>query len=222
MLFDFWVLATHNDNCSRIRGEKKSNTTGARRTIVLVDHFVYVSGSISISSKDTKFKLLLVPQTKTVQEMPVSDDDTLRVVAEKLKQLTDDTQEQYEAFIDATQHYKKGNVNQKDFLAKLADYLIGMTSLNFIAIQVLLEVKLAIQTNLSKRQNQVTPLFKAHGETEGVGTVDVRKTNGVVADTTQMTPHSNLAKSAKVKNCIICGSTIPAHAKFCNKCGNSQ
>ena len=153
--------------------------------------------------------------------MPVSDDDTLRVVAEKLKQLTDDTQEQYEAFIDATQHYKKGNVNQKDFLAKLADYLIGMTSLNFIAIQVLLELKLAIQTNLSKRQSPVPP-FKTHGEKEGVGTVDVRKTNGVVADTTQMTPHSNLAKSAKVKNCIICGSTIPAHAKFCNKCGNSQ
>ena len=43
-----------------------------------------------------------------------ANDDSLRVVAEKLKQLTDDTQEQYEAFIDATQLYKKGNVNQKD------------------------------------------------------------------------------------------------------------
>jgi hypothetical protein len=96
------------------------------------------------------FKLLLVPQTKTVPAMSVgADDDSLRVVAEKLKQLTDDTQEQYEAFI-ATQLYKKGNVNQKDFLAKLADYLIGMTSLNFIAIQVLFEVTLAIQISLKE------------------------------------------------------------------------
>ncbi|MFZ0515218.1 MAG: zinc ribbon domain-containing protein [Candidatus Nitrosopolaris sp.] len=150
-----------------------------------------------------------------------TNDDTLRVVAEKLKQLTDDTQEQYEAFIDATQLYKKGDVNQKDFLAKLADYLIGMTSLNFTAIQVLFEVKLAIQTNLSKRQSPVPPLSKTHRETEGAGMVAVRKATGVVVDTTQMTPRSNLDR-AKVKNCIVCGSTIPAPAKFCNKCGNSQ
>ena len=46
-----------------------------------------------------KFKLLLVPRTKTVQAMSVgANDNTLRIVAEKLKQLTDDTQEQYEAF----------------------------------------------------------------------------------------------------------------------------
>ena len=151
-----------------------------------------------------------------------ANDDSLRVVAEKLKQLTDDTQEQYEAFIDATQLYKKGNVNQKDFLAKLADYLIGMTSLNFIAIQVLFEVKLAIQTNLSKGQSPVPPLSKTDRNMEGVGLVDVRKNAGVVADSTQMTPISSPTKSTKVKNCIVCGSTIPDQAKFCNKCGNSQ
>jgi hypothetical protein len=149
-----------------------------------------------------------------------ANDDSLRVVAEKLKQLTDDTQEQYEAFIDATQLYKKGNVNEKDFLAKLADYLIGMTSLNFIAIQVLFEVKLAIQTNLSKGHSPVPPPSKTDRDIERVGLV-VRKTAGVVADSTQMTPLSP-TKSAKVKNCIICGSTIPDQAKFCNKCGNSQ
>jgi len=151
-----------------------------------------------------------------------ANDDSLRVVAEKLKQLTDDTQEQYEAFIDATQLYKKGNVNEKDFLAKLADYLIGMTSLNFIAIQVLFEVKLAIQTNLSKGHSPVPPPSKTDRDIEGVGLVDVRKTAGVVADSTQMTPLSSPTKSAKVKNCIIFGSTIPDQAKFCNKCGNSQ
>ena len=126
-------------------------------------------------------------------------DDRVRAVAEKLKQLTDDTQEQYEAFVDASQHYKKGNVNQKDFLAKLADYLIGMTSLNFIAIQVLFEVNSSIQTNFSKKSPIPVP-----------------------SKTDRVTPLSNPAKSTTVKNCIVCGSTIPAPAKFCNKCGNSQ
>lgn len=165
-----------------------------------------------------KFKLLLVPRTKTVQTMSVdANDDTLKVVAEKLKQLTDETQEQYETFIDATHLYKKGTVSQKDFLGKLADYIIGMTSLSFIAIQVLLEVKLAIQTDLSKKQSPVTPAFKTQQEM-----VNVRKTNEVVADPTQMTSQANLRKSAKVKNCNVCGSAIPVQAKFCNKCGKSQ
>ena len=148
-------------------------------------------------------------------------DDRLRAVAEKLKQLTDDTQEQYEAFVDASQHYKKGNVNQKDFLAKLADYLIGMTSLNFIAIQVLFEVNSSIQTNLSKKSPIPVP-SKTDSDTGDVGFVDVRKRAGVVANTAQMTPLSNPATSRRVKNCIVCGSIIPARAKFCNKCGNSQ
>jgi ribosomal protein L40E len=193
---------------------------GRRRIIILVYHLVYLSNSIS--SFQGYFKLLLVPQTTPVPAMPDgTNDDTLRVVAEKLKRLTDETQEQYEAFIDATQLYKKGNVNQKDFLAKISDYLIGMTSLNFIAIQVLFEVKSAIQTNLSERQSQVSPLFKSHHETLGGGTID-RKTNDIVVDTTPTKSHSNQEKFLKVKNCIICGSTIPTHAKFCNKCGNSQ
>jgi hypothetical protein len=145
-----------------------------------------------------------------------ANDDTLKVVAEKLKHLTDETQEQYEAFIDATHIYKKGNVSQKDFLGRLADYIIGMTSLNFIAIQVLLEVKLAIQTDLSKK-SPASPVFKTQHEM-----VNVRKTNEVVADATEITSQANLGMSAKVKNCIVCGSAIPVHAKFCNKCGKSQ
>jgi ribosomal protein L40E len=142
-----------------------------------------------------------------------ANDDTLKVVAEKLKHLTDETQEQYEAFIDATHLYKKGNVSQKDFLGRLADYIIGMTSLNFIAIEVLLEVKMAIQTDLSKRQS---PVFKTQQEMVNV------RTNEVVSDATQMASQANLGKSAKVKNCIVCGTAIPVRAKFCNKCGKSQ
>src|SRR5215469_6111581 len=173
---------------------------------------------VSISSDLPQVQLLLVRRT-TVQTMSVgANDDTLKVVAEKLKQLTDETQEQYEAFIDATQLYKKGSVNQKDFLGKLADYIIGITSLNFIAIQMLLEVKLTIQTDLSKRQSPVSPVFKAQQEEM----VNVRKTSELVPEATQMTSQANLGKSAKVKNCVVCASAIPVQAKFCNKCGKSQ
>jgi hypothetical protein len=171
---------------------------------------------------NNRFKLLLVTHTKTVLAMSVDPNhDKLRAVAEKLKQLTDDTQEQYEAFVDASQHYKKGNVNQKDFLAKLADYLIGMTSLNFIAIQVLFEFKSSIQTNLSKKSPASIP-SKTDRYSGEFGVVDVGKRAGVEADTTHMKPLSNPSKFTKVKNCIVCGSTIPGLAKFCNKCGNSQ
>jgi hypothetical protein len=31
-----------------------------------------------------------------------------------------------------------------------------------------------------------------------------------------------LPKKSSTKNCIVCGATIPAHAKFCSKCGRSQ
>jgi len=147
-------------------------------------------------------------------------EDKLRAVGEKLKQLTDDTQEQYEAFIDASQHYKKGNVNQKDFLAKFADYLIAMTSLNFIAIQVLFEVNSSIKTNLSKKNLIPTP-SKAEPDLGEVGSIDAQKRAGVVPNT-KMALLSTPVKSTRVKNCIVCGSTIPGQAKFCNKCGNSQ
>jgi len=43
--------------------------------------------------------------------------DTLGGLTEKLKQLINDTQEQYEAFIDATQLYKKGKENTFQKLA---------------------------------------------------------------------------------------------------------
>ena len=43
--------------------------------------------------------------------------DTLGGLAEKLKQLINDTQNLYEAFIDANQLYKQGKMGDKEFLA---------------------------------------------------------------------------------------------------------
>jgi hypothetical protein len=130
--------------------------------------------------------------------------DNLRAVAEQLKQLADDIQEQYESFVDATELYKKGKVNQQDFMPKLADYLVRSTSLSTGAIEVLFELKLTIEKNLSN-----TP-------------VQANKPMDVISSRSLSTAVTDSAKSGSVRTCKSCGSTIPLRAKFCNKCGKSQ
>lgn len=128
--------------------------------------------------------------------------DNLRAVAEQLKQLADDIQEQYESFVDATELYKKGKVNQEAFMPKLADYLIKSTSLSSGAIEVLFELKLAIEQNLSNISGQTNKL------------ADVTPSPSFSAAAADST------KSANVKICNSCGSTLSLRAKFCNKCGS--
>src|SRR5688500_1660074 len=70
--------------------------------------------------------------------------DVLGSLTEKLKQQINDTQEKYESFIDATHVYKQGKMNEKEYFAKLADYLISTSALDFLAIRVILEIKSAI------------------------------------------------------------------------------
>ena len=170
------------------------------------------------------------------------DSNNLGVIAEKLKALVDETQENYESFIDASQLYKKGSVNQKDFLAKVADYLAGMTSLSFLAIRVLFEVESEVNARLSK-EHGARPIPFAASRKEKAGMVEDHKTtesnfdtahersrkigevsqkpsfqNDAVGDRTKSSTTGLPAR----KNCIICGSYISESAKFCNKCGNSQ
>src|ERR671934_2475004 len=75
--------------------------------------------------------------------------DVLGLLTEKLKQQINDTQGHYESFIDATQLYKQGKMDEKEFFAKISDYLIAMSALNFLAIRVILEIKSAIDKGTS-------------------------------------------------------------------------
>ena len=70
--------------------------------------------------------------------------DVLGSLTEKLKQQINDTQEKYESFIDATQMYKQGKMNEKEYFAKIGDYLVSTSALDFLAIRVILEMKSAI------------------------------------------------------------------------------
>ena len=58
-----------------------------------------------------------------------------------MKQQINDTQDKYESFIDATQLYKQGKTNEKEYFANIGDYLISTSALDFLAIRVILEMK---------------------------------------------------------------------------------
>ena len=75
--------------------------------------------------------------------------DTLGGLAEKLKQLINDTQNLYEAFIDANQLYKQGKMGDKEFFTNLGEYLISTSALNFLAVRVILEIKNAMEKGTS-------------------------------------------------------------------------
>src|SRR5215208_6239058 len=75
--------------------------------------------------------------------------DTLGALTEKLKRLVNDTQDQYESFIDSTQLYKRGKVNEKEYFSKIGEYLVATSALNFLAIRVILEIKSAMEKGSS-------------------------------------------------------------------------
>src|ERR671930_809953 len=79
--------------------------------------------------------------------------DALGALTEKLRQLVNDTQEKYESFIDDSQLFKQGKINEKDFFAKIGEYLIAFSALNFLAIRVILELRSAAEKGTSLKSS---------------------------------------------------------------------
>ena len=75
--------------------------------------------------------------------------DTLGALTEKLKQIINDTQDRYESFIDSTQLYKQGKVNEKEYFSKIGEYLVATSAMNFLAIRVILEIKSTMEKGSS-------------------------------------------------------------------------
>ena len=73
--------------------------------------------------------------------------DTLGALTEKLKTLINETQGNYESFIEYNQLYKQGRLNEKEFFAKIGDYMIATSALSFLAIRVIFELKTALDKN---------------------------------------------------------------------------
>ncbi len=162
--------------------------------------------------------------------------DTLGGLAEKLKKLVNDTQNLYESFLDANQLYKQGKINEKEFFASIGEYLVAMSALNFLAVRVIIEIKGAMDKGTSIKSPTGGSAYPSAPQAEfGIGGfVGAGGTVGPPAagggDYTLPTPQVEPTLKPvdieiprrSTKNCIICGATIPARAKFCSKCGRSQ
>ena len=171
--------------------------------------------------------------------------DTLGGLTEKLKQLIDDTQNQYESLIDSTQRFKQGKMNDKEYFASIGKYLIASSALNFLAVRVILELKSAFDKGSSLKSptgGVLDPSSKGGSTDFGIGgfisgggqvggnTISiiepsVRTVDSELERSSSMGVRSippDIVNDKKIKNCIVCGISIPTKAKFCSKCGNSQ
>ena len=173
--------------------------------------------------------------------------DTLGALTEKLKQLINDTQDRYESFIDSTQLYKQGKVNEKEYFSNIGEYLVATSAMNFLAIRVIFEMKSTMEKGSSLKNHTgglassstTTPQadFGIRGFVGGTESNEVRgSTMPSLQPAEQEEPTFKpvdivIERPSKMsvdkttlttKNCIVCESVIPKQAKFCSKCGNSQ
>ena len=157
--------------------------------------------------------------------------DTLGGLSEKLKQLSGDVQSMYESFLDATQLYKQGKMGEKEYFAKMGEYLVATSAMNFLAIRVIFEIKGAMEKGSSiKTPTGVVAAPQPQQAGFGVGGfVDAGGQAGYTLPSPQHQQQEPTFKPVDIelprkttKSCIICGATIPAQAKFCSKCGRSQ
>ena len=175
--------------------------------------------------------------------------DVLGSLTEKLKQQINDTQDKYESFIDATSVYKQGKMNEIEYFAKIGDYLVSTSALDFLAIRVILEMKSTIDKNtlMKNATGGIASSPSPSPPQAGFGIAGFVGTGGAVGEggekyvmpaPEQQEPtfkrediemerrsseSSGKEKTTTItKNCIVCGSEIPKQAKFCSKCGKLQ
>ena len=178
--------------------------------------------------------------------------DVLGSLTEKLKLQINDTQDKYESFINATHVYEQGKMNEKEYFAKIVDYLVSTSALDFLAIRVILEIKSAIdKSTLMKNATggmASPPSPPPPSPQAGFGIAGFVGTGGavgggggekyvmpapeqqeptfkpeVIEPERRSSESSGKEKTTTItKNCIFCGSEIPKQAKFCSKCGKLQ
>lgn len=170
--------------------------------------------------------------------------DTLNLLAEKLENLFSESQGYYESFLDANNLYKNGKISEKEFFAKMGDYTVAYSALEFLAVKVILELKKAIQkSSLNESQGVMQPSSQmpgmvnpamttmGMGQAPRIGTADapvgappriVSAEEGFSAPGTLPAPDPALMPRRQITEggCASCGARLRDNAKFCTKCGS--
>jgi hypothetical protein len=97
--------------------------------------------------------------------------DTLGGLTEKLKQLVNETQDNYESFFDSTQLYKQGKMDSKEYFSKIGEYLVSSSALNFLACRVVLELKNTLDKGVSMKSSigdSFPPVSSSHSGADNI------------------------------------------------------
>ncbi len=168
--------------------------------------------------------------------MSFGDIDTLNLLFDKLQNLLNDTQGYYESFLDANTMYKQGKLSDKEFFEKLGDYVVSYSSLEFLSVKVIFELKKSLDKISSGRATGST---MASPMPPGIGPQGSQMAAATLPGPGQ--PPSIISAAAAFSSpgelprpdpallpqqspsgpvCSACGSALKANAKFCSKCGN--
>ncbi len=116
-------------------------------------------------------------------------------LVEKLKSLLNDIQSKYEAFLDAQALFEQGKLDEREFFARMGEFVKLFAALGFLSIKVIVELDKAIGKE----------------EKEGEGT----KPKPIEHEFITKPKHEE-------RRCKECNAKIPESAKFCTKCGTRQ
>ena len=112
--------------------------------------------------------------------MSLGEVDTLNLLTEKLENLFNESQGYYEGFLDANNLYKAGKLSDKEFFAKLGDYTVAYSALEFLAIKVILEIKKSLGKTAAGGM-QAPGAAQAPGLVQGMGPGGMMAAGGMQA-----------------------------------------
>lgn len=169
-----------------------------------------------------------------------SEVDTLNLLFDKLQNLLNDTQGYYESFLDANAMYKQGKLSDKEFFEKLGDYVVAYSSLEFLSVKVIFEIKKALDKIAGGQASATTTIGSTMPSGMGFGAPPPSQANASTLPGPGQPPSIISAKAAfsapgslptpdpsllpmqeqsKGPTCSACGSPLKPSAKFCTKCG---
>lgn len=169
--------------------------------------------------------------------MSLGEIDTLNALFEKLDNLFNESQGYYETFLDSNNLFKQGKLSEKEFFAKLGDYVVAYSALEFLAIKVIFELKKSVDklAGGSAPGGTHSPgLMPGMGSMAGVAgmaspppQISVPGQPPSIVSAKQAfsevggipSPGPSLTSQSS-QSCSSCGSSIKPNAKFCTKCGS--